>query len=100
MAPSDAKAPRGAPPIKLFSGNMKRLLRQGFVLSCLLAPVLPDTAFAHASDRGHVLLLPTGHYIVGGALAVAASFFVLFFVRPATMLCNSLNQNVLGLLFL
>ena len=24
-------------------------------------------AFAHASDRGHVLLLPTGYYVVGGA---------------------------------
>jgi hypothetical protein len=37
----------------------------------------PTTAFAHASDRGHVLLLPTGYYIVGGAAAVAASFLVL-----------------------
>ena len=37
---------------------------------------------AHASDRGHVLLLPTGHYLVGGAIAVAASFLVLLFVRP------------------
>ena len=32
---------------------------------------------AHASDRGHVLLLPTGHYLVGGALTVLASFLVL-----------------------
>ena len=31
--------------------------------------LLPTTqeASAHASDRGYVLLLPTGHYIVGGA---------------------------------
>ena len=42
----------------------------------------PTDALAHASDRGHVLLLPTGHYLVGGALAVAASFLVLLFVRP------------------
>lgn len=39
-------------------------------------------AFAHASDRGHVLLLPTGHYLVGGALAVLASFLVLAVVAP------------------
>lgn len=34
-------------------------------------------ASAHVSDRGFVLLLPTGHYLVGGAVAVAASFAVL-----------------------
>lgn len=85
MGPSGAKASRGAPPIKLPSGNIGRLLRQVFALSCLLAPLLPGHAFAHASDRGHVLLLPTGHYIVGGALAVAASFFVLFFVRAEAL---------------
>ena len=37
---------------------------------------------AHGSERGFVLLLPTGHYLVGGALAVAASF-VLLAVVPA-----------------
>ncbi|KRB34178.1 hypothetical protein ASD99_00615 [Mesorhizobium sp. Root695] len=39
--------------------------------------ILPTPAFAHASDRGHVLLLPTGYYLVGGAFAVAVSFLVL-----------------------
>ncbi len=39
--------------------------------------VLPTPAFAHASDRGHVLLLPTGYYLAGGAFAVAVSFLVL-----------------------
>jgi len=34
-------------------------------------------ALAHVSDRGFVLLLPTGHYLAGGAIAVAASFAVL-----------------------
>lgn len=52
----------------------------------LLLPVMlcvglvPSVAFAHASDRGHVLLLPTGHYIVGGAATVALSFLVLVLV--------------------
>ena len=32
---------------------------------------IPTQALAHASDRGHVLLLPTGYYVLGGALAVA-----------------------------
>ena len=39
-------------------------------------------AFAHASERGHVLLLPTGYYIIGGAMAVAASFVVLAVLPP------------------
>jgi hypothetical protein len=39
-------------------------------------------ALAHASDRGHVLLLPTGYYAVGGALAVSLSFVLLAFVPP------------------
>ncbi|MFD1987168.1 hypothetical protein ACFSOZ_32615 [Mesorhizobium newzealandense] len=50
------------------------------LLACfvaLLAFLLPSPAFAHASDRGHVLLLPTGYYLVGGAFAVAVSFLVL-----------------------
>ncbi|MEO9335828.1 hypothetical protein ABFT80_00135 [Mesorhizobium sp. SB112] len=42
-------------------------------------------ALAHASERGHVLLLPTGHYLVGGALAVLASFLVLLLIPPAAL---------------
>ncbi|TJV72264.1 MAG: hypothetical protein E5X76_12665, partial [Mesorhizobium sp.] len=38
-----------------------------------------------ASDRGHVLLLPTGYYIAGGALAVAVSFLVLALLPPANL---------------
>ena len=40
-------------------------------------------ALAHAADRGFVLLLPTGHYLLGGALAVLISFAVLALVDPA-----------------
>ncbi|RWN52762.1 hypothetical protein [Mesorhizobium sp.] len=46
-----------------------------FICSAFFAS--PTPAFAHASDRGHVLLLPTGYYVAGGAFAVAASFLVL-----------------------
>lgn len=56
----------------------------GFVIACALA-VLPTVAFAHASDRGHVLLLPTGYYVLGGALAVAVSFLVLALVPPVRL---------------
>ena len=42
-------------------------------------------AWGHASERGHVLLLPTGHYLVGGALAVAASFALLVLVDPIAL---------------
>lgn len=44
------------------------------------ALLFPAQAFAHASDRGHILLLPTGHYLAGGAAAVAATFLVLALV--------------------
>ncbi|RWE16291.1 MAG: hypothetical protein EOS61_06835, partial [Mesorhizobium sp.] len=47
--------------------------------------LLPIPALAHASDRGHVLLLPTGYYIAGGAFAVAVSFLVLVLLPPAAL---------------
>ena len=49
------------------------------------ATLAPGEALAHASDRGFVLLLPTGHYLVGGALAVAASFAVLWLVPAGAL---------------
>lgn len=42
-------------------------------------------ALAHASDRGHVLLLPTGYYLTGGAIAVAASFLALTVLPPGLL---------------
>ena len=50
-------------------------------LVCLAASC--GQVFAHASDRGHVLLLPTGYYLAGGVLAVAASFLALTVLPPA-----------------
>lgn len=46
--------------------------------------VLTGEAFAHAADRGHVMLLPTGYYLVGGAAAVALTFAVML-LAPATL---------------
>jgi hypothetical protein len=53
----------------------------GTAVLVLLACASP--AFAHGSERGFVLLLPTGYYLAGGALAVAASFVLLGFVPAA-----------------
>jgi hypothetical protein len=36
-----------------------------------------DMAFAHAAERGLVMLLPTHYYLIGGSLAVAISSVVL-----------------------
>ena len=44
-------------------------------VASLLCPLGP--ALAHTSERGYVMLLPTGHYLAGGAVAVAASFLAL-----------------------
>jgi hypothetical protein len=68
--------------VKDRSGEGRRLLKTSF--TCLFAS-LPTPAFAHASDRGHVLLLPTGYYLVGGAFAVAASFLVLALLPAASL---------------
>lgn len=55
-------------------------------------------AFAHASDRGHVLLLPTGHYMAGAAFAVAASFLVLAVVSPQRLVSAWSRRLALGTL--
>jgi hypothetical protein len=49
-----------------------RRLALGVGLTGLAAPAL-----AHTGERGFVMLLPTGLYITGGALAVALSFAVM-----------------------
>ncbi|HJR23258.1 MAG TPA: hypothetical protein VJ822_16615 [Dongiaceae bacterium] len=45
------------------------------------APTTP--ALAHTSERAFILLLPTGYYLLGGALAVAASFVILLALPAA-----------------
>nr|WP_202327158.1 hypothetical protein [Mesorhizobium sp. 113-3-9] len=63
---------------------MERRL-QGLAFAIALLALLPTPAFAHASDRGHVLLLPTGYYLVGGAFVVAVSFLVLALLPAASI---------------
>ncbi len=43
-----------------------------------LFTVNAGAALAHGAERGFVMLLPTGHFILGGALAVAASCLIVF----------------------
>ena len=46
----------------------------------ILAPALvliPTAGWAHGGDRAFVPLLPTGYYLLGGTLAVAATFLLL-----------------------
>ena len=57
---------------------MRRLAPIGLWAGLAGAAVLaPADASAHAAERGLILLLPTGYYLAGGALAVAVSFAVL-----------------------
>ncbi|MDI6027438.1 hypothetical protein QBK99_14670 [Corticibacterium sp. UT-5YL-CI-8] len=58
--------------------------------------VLTGEALAHASERGHVLLLPTGYYIVGAVLAVFASFLVLAVLPPKTIVSAWSRRLCLG----
>lgn len=70
---------------KRFSQHQTRwAMRAGAAAACLV-PLLPAQAWAHASDRGHVLLLPTNYYLAGGAFAVAASFLVLSLVSAEAL---------------
>lgn len=45
----------------------------------------PAAALAHAGERAHIMILPTGYYLVGGAIAVALSFIVLALVPPGPL---------------
>ncbi len=65
--------------------KLLRLRQTGcLVTSALPFVVAPGVAHAHSAERGLVMLLPTGFYMAGGAIAVAASFAVLAFL-PARM---------------
>ncbi|MEQ8601750.1 MAG: hypothetical protein RIB45_00425 [Marivibrio sp.] len=57
-------------------------MRRLITLLAALAAFAPAPAAAHVAERGMVMLLPTDYYLVGGALAVAASFLMLL-LAPA-----------------
>lgn len=60
------------------------VLQPRVLASSALLLLLPTSALAHGAEGGIVLLLPTGYYLAGAALAVAASF-VLLAILPARL---------------
>ena len=62
-----------------------RPLAMARLLIAALFVIAPAAAWAHTSERAFVLLLPTGYYLAGGALAVAASFVILMFVSSIAL---------------
>jgi hypothetical protein len=77
---------------------MKHPFFPGSALHLLLAAALLGggtlPALSHAADRGFVMLLPTGYYLFGGAVAVALSFVILAFM-PAQPLETLLRRRLL-----
>lgn len=53
--------------------------------AALFVLLWPAAALAHAGDRAHIMILPTGYYLVGGAVAVALSFILLALVPPGPL---------------
>lgn len=49
-------------------------------VACVIQGACLTPAFGHASERGQIMLLPTELYILGGALAVLASVFLMIFL--------------------
>lgn len=54
--------------------------RLSTLLTLIGSLALPTQAAAHVSEQALVLLLPTGHYIAGGVMAVAASILLVALV--------------------
>lgn len=50
-------------------------------LSVLVFLLFPGAALSHSAERGLVMLLPTGYYIAGGALAVLITFILVSLAR-------------------
>lgn len=70
--------PSSSRPIRPRRSPLGRGLLGLSTAAAVLLPAVP--ASAHAGAHAFVLLLPTGYYLVGGALAVAASFLLLAFM--------------------
>ena len=55
--------------------------------------ILPEFAFAHAGQRGHVMLLPTDLYIGGGAAVVAFTFIFMIIVIGKSDIGKKIKLN-------
>jgi hypothetical protein len=68
-------------------------LGQWLVPALVLFALATRPALAHTTERAFILLLPTGYYLFGGALAVAASFLILL-ALPAVSLKRLANARL------
>lgn len=82
---SPLKSRRPPPPPRGLAQRGKSRKAPSVVLAAAFLFAATQEALAHASDRGYVLLLPTGHYIVGGAIAVAVSFLALVLLPSGSL---------------
>lgn len=57
--------------------KVPRKARAAAFAAAFLSLLCGPAAFAHGGESGFVLLLPTGYYLFGGAVAVAASFLLI-----------------------
>jgi hypothetical protein len=67
-----------------------RAATRGHAISCAVCAVgfivaSATPVLAHTTERAFILLLPTGYYLLGGALAVAASFMILLALPAASL---------------
>ena len=58
------------------------------VLPCIAILGLTPSAFAHTSESGYILLLPTEYYLLGGTLSVALSFLILSLTAPKAVVAG------------
>ncbi|MCH2417050.1 MAG: hypothetical protein MK195_09875, partial [Acidimicrobiales bacterium] len=70
----------------------KKISCKKFQLSVFIF-ILPEFAFAHAGQRGHVMLLPTDLYIGGGAAVVALTFIFMIIVAGKSNIGKNIKFN-------
>ena len=70
----------------------KKISCKKFQLSVFIF-ILPEFAFGHAGQRGHVMLLPTDLYIGGGAAVVALTFIFMIIVAGKTDIGKNIKLN-------
>src|SRR6185295_14899290 len=76
-----ARRPHAGAPLR--GRGAATMIRRATALAAAASALVPllallaTAALAHGGDRAFVLLLPTGYYLVGGTLAVAATFLLL-----------------------
>ena len=91
MSESNPKKKVEVPPIHK-PAIKKKISCKKFQLSVFIF-ILPEFAFAHAGQRGHVMLLPTDLYIGGGAAVVAFTFIFMIIVTGKSNIVKNIKLN-------